>query len=289
MSGKQLIRKFVRKSLRIRDHETVADGLNRYHMAFRKKLDKRKVTLAELESCFREAGVQEGDVLIVHAAWRGCYALQATPEDVIACLLRLIGEHGTLLMPCYGASSQEFDVKHTPSGAGVLSECFRKYPGVSRSVFPSSAMCGRGEEAEALLSGHIESRYAFDERSPYYQAAVARNARILLLGMGKRPHKISVFHCATYASRASSDFYGQVYQPKTAAVIDAQGQRRELSILERAKPYQNNKRMFRTLFRQVPHVTVVRHGLTLISFRGREAYQTAKSFCDGGGKLYLHP
>lgn len=68
-----------------------------------------------------------------------------------------------------------------------------------RSCFPKFSMCGYGKHAEEILNKHKNSLYQFDENSPYSIATKEYNAKVLLMGMGKRPHKITVFHCASYA------------------------------------------------------------------------------------------
>ena len=151
--------------------------------------------------------------------------LDMCPEDVIRLLLDKIGkEEGTLLMPAYGEDNSSFDLNKTKSVAGVLSESLRNYPGTMRSCFPKFSMCGYGKHAEEILSKHKNSLYQFDENSPYSIATKEYNAKVLLMGMGKRPHKITVFHCASYALRDSIDYYKECYSNyKTAYVLSDVG------------------------------------------------------------------
>ena len=125
-----VVKKVLRNILRIKEDETVADGIERHYYHLEKKIPYKKISKEELGQYLDKIGVKKGDVLIVHASWRAMYMLDASPEDIIKLLLDRIGkEEGTLLMPAYGEDSNSFDLNKTKSAAGVLSECFRNYSG----------------------------------------------------------------------------------------------------------------------------------------------------------------
>lgn len=286
IKAKKVCRTFVRGLLSINPNESILDGLNRKVYRLRKRWDKRKIDITVFEQCLKNAGVNKGDTLIVHASWRACYMLNATPNEVIQCILNYLGSEGTLLMPCYGDSGEFLDVEKTPSQAGVLSECYRKYENVLRSQFPQGTMCGRGKNSYDILCEHGKSQYGFDEYSPYYKAIVEYNAKILLLGMGRKPHKITAFHCATYANKEKVNFYRNIYSKMVKAyVIDKNGIKHEINYIDRI--YSNNRKKFQWLFKHTKHITIATQGFVLISFDGKDAYQTAMEFCLKGGKLYL--
>lgn len=282
---KRGLRVAVRLLFGIRENENISDGMNRHWIEVKKRIDNRQLTKTEFQEMLRNAGISEGMTVILHASWRNCYMLDATPDEVISCIFDIIGPNGTLLMPCYGENKHEFDVRNTPSTAGVLSECFRQYPNVERSCFPGGAMCGAGLLAHELLGDHLNSIYQFDEHSPYYKAAVLHNARIVLMGMGKCSHKVTVFHCASYDSRQTNEFYNAIYKKQMpATVIDASGVEHSIPFADKSR--KNNKAAFRYLLCKTPRKTVAKKGLTLVSFYGRDAYCAARAFCDKGGKLY---
>ena len=287
MPIKQMIRAGVRKILFVRPKESVSDAITRHKLHIKRKIDCRRLELPEFNLMLSDMGIQIGDVLIVHAAWRGCYALQATPNEVIASLKQCVGEEGTLLMPCYGADPIHFDVCHTPSAAGVLSELLRNDPKAMRSGFPNAAMCGVGPEAEEILSTHIKSKYAFDEQSPYYKAIINHRAKVLLIGLPLRTAKISAFHCGAYDAWFHSDTRDRHYRQgvRIASVIDAHGEAHQIMPYDRIAPGPCKKN-YRKLFRSVPKTTQKRAGVRLIAFRGSDAYEAAKAFCQNGGTLY---
>lgn len=281
------LRIFIRKILVIKENETILDGIQRHKFHFLKKIPFKKVEKEIFEKNLKDLGVGNADVIIVHCSWRGMYALDASPEWVINELIRCVGKEGTVLMPCFGDNDGYFSLQNTKSQAGVLSEIFRKKRGVYRSVFPKFSMVGYGKNAEDILKTHVDSRYQFDEQSPYYRAVKEYHAKILLLGMGKNPHKISVFHCASYAARLVDKFYAQCYTRKKVAriVIDSNSER-EIEYIDRQNMYVNDRNVFKKLLKKVHSKSIIRRGYSLMLFDAEEAFNAAYSFCSNHGCIY---
>lgn len=283
-----MLKKILRTILKIRENETIADGIRRYYYHFEKKLPYKKISKKELSLLLDNIGIKKGDVLIVHASWRAMYMLETSPKDVIELLLDKIDKkEGTLLMPAYGKDDNFFDLNKTKSVAGVLSETLRNYPGTKRSCFPKFSMCGYGKYANEILNKHKNSIYQFDENSPYSIATKQYNAKILLMGMGKKPHKISVFHCASYALKNTITYYKKCYSnPKTAYIISDK-KINKIFYLDRMPEYKNNKYIFKKLFTKIPNKHIIsKKRLNLISFNAIDAYDVALKFCKNGRKLY---
>jgi len=280
------LRKLTRTVLRIRPNENIADGIDRYRYKLYKVFNHKKVSKDEFKKLLVKAGINKGDTLIVHSAWRGLFMLDMEPEEVIDMLMNIVGEEGTLVMPAYGSDESYFDEVNSISCAGVLSECFRKRDGVLRSCFPKFSMCAYGKNAEDIVSKHQKSLYQFDENSPYSIAVKKYKAKILLLGMGMHPHKITVFHCSSYDSRDYVD-YQKVYTKEKQAIIRFRdGTEIIKEYIDRNPEYQNNKTSFRHLFRCVPKIRFKYKGLSVICFDSYSAYMEGLKFCANGGKLY---
>lgn len=287
MNIKHIIKRIFRKIFLIHDKETFSDGMSRHYYHVKKVLPHITLKQNEFEHMLDDIGITEGDVLIVHSSWRGLYMLDVSPEIVIEILLTKIGKSGTLIMPCFGDDSEIFDVKNTKSVAGVLSEILRKHKGVIRSEFPKFSMCGIGKYAVEILTEHQLSRYQFDEHSPYSIATKRYNAKILLLGMEKNPHKVSVIHCASYDLKDNVSFYNNVYsKQKVATVINGEGKIKKVHYIDRDGKYQNIKFIFKSILKKSPHKTISKLGLNLILFNAIDVYNTAFDFCKRGGRIY---
>lgn len=281
-----MIRKIIRKILRIRKSETIADGINRHFIKIKSIFDSRQVSLEEISQVFDNLGVKNGDTIIVHSSWRGLYALKASPQEVINLLIEKVGKDGTIIMPSSTNNKLFLDVKESRSFSGVLSEVFRNYPDVERSEFPDSPMIGLGKNANNILKYHVNSRYTFDYSSPYFLSMNDYNAKVLLLGMGKKPHKISVFHLATYNNRNHENYKNVFKKNMRATVIGKNEKSVEINFVDRLDNFTNNKHKFRNLFKQVTKKQINYKGISVISFNSNDAYNLANEYCSKGGLLY---
>lgn len=195
---RERIRLFIRGLLSCRTHETVEDGIARHITNVKKKVLKRKYSIEELEEGFREVGITEGDTIIVHSAWREFYNFCGSPNDVIDLLIKIVGPMGNVVMPCYGDNILHFNERYTKSCAGVITEVFRTQYKAKRSCCNHFSMCAIGRDAEYLTQDHINSIYGFDEHSPYYKAGELENSKVVFLGLGKKPKKVSLIHVAEF-------------------------------------------------------------------------------------------
>lgn len=283
MNIKRILKTILRTTFGIRQEETIMDGLNRHYYHLKKKLPHKYCSVDEFSRLLDDVGVRKGQTIILHSSWRALYSLKATPLDVINILIEKIGKDGTLLMPCYSASSDHFDVNNSASAAGVLSECFRTCDGVLRSDFPKFSMCGKGKYAHEILNNHQNSTYQFDEFSPYSIATKKYDAKVLLLGLRSTTHKISVFHCATYDARYDNAFYLTCFSHEKE-YLRPDGKVKKY--IDRIPECQNDKKAFRKLFSSVPKKTHIYNDVSIVFFEAKTAYEVAYNFCTNGGFLY---
>ncbi|MBE6750391.1 MAG: AAC(3) family N-acetyltransferase [Ruminococcaceae bacterium] len=79
-----------------------------------------------------------------------------------------------------------FDVKTTPChGLGIIPEIFRTYPGVVRSICPTSSVCAYGPDAADFCSGHEKAETPLNWNSPWGKL-YDRKAKIIFLGTTMR-------------------------------------------------------------------------------------------------------
>jgi len=252
MTLKKIIRGWIRGVMNARTHETINDALIRHKFTFLKKFYRRTHSIVELRERLILLGVEKGDHIIVHASWRAFIGFSTNPREVNSMLLELVGEQGTILMPAYGYDIEYFDVNNTPSHAGALSEDFRKMQGVIRSCNSYFSVCAKGKYALELTQEHQDSEYGFDDKSPYFKLTKC-GGKVLLLGMGKIPYKISAFHCATYQLRDILPYYNLVLSNiRTAIMIDKDGKRIERQILTNIPNCRNSKHRMKHVFRAIP-------------------------------------
>ena len=248
---KNKIRKSIRNIIGARENETIENALDRKLTKIQKIIYKRSFSKDELRTALHKVGVNEGTVLMVHCSWRKFYNFEGKPEDVIELLKELIGDSGTLLMPSYGSDLSYFDVNNTVSDAGVLSEVFRVMPSTLRGQTSHFAICGYGTKVHEILDDNINSRYGFDEKSAYYKFSQLPNAKVLFLGLGKEPTKISLFHCANYQLKNSNEYIGNIITHKYSAKLVIGNDILKKEMITRTKSTKNNKRVFKKILRSM--------------------------------------
>ncbi len=137
---------------------------------------------------------------MAHSSFDRFVGFTGTPRDVIAALKEAVGAGGTILMPTipftgtavdYVCEGHVFEVRRTPSRMGLLTELFRRSPGVLRSVHPTHPVAAWGAKAEEMVAGHHLARTPCGTGTPFARL-LDYGGKILLLGTGIRV--MSFFH-----------------------------------------------------------------------------------------------
>jgi aminoglycoside 3-N-acetyltransferase len=164
----------------------------------------------------KRLGVKAGDVVFVHSSWENLNSGLLSASEVIKILLNHVGEEGTLAMPAIPNIPQvagaKFNVRRTPSAAGMLTEVFRRYPNVKRSINLNHSVCALGPSAEYLIKDHHFSETSWDENSPYYRLGELENAWIIGLGVGHRLQVATSLHCVESALWKENKYFRKLFR-----------------------------------------------------------------------------
>ena len=136
-------------------------------------------------------GVQQGDVLMVHASVRSVGPVTGGVNEIILALLDSIGPAGTLiayvdLEPFFTDTDElavpVFDkrIAHAARDHGVLHEAMRTWPGALRSDHPDAGVVAIGAHAEWITANH-PFQYGYGDGSPFAKIVEARG-RVLMIG-----------------------------------------------------------------------------------------------------------
>lgn len=149
------------------------------------------VSEEQLRKDLRAAGIQGGDVLMVHSALSKVGNVDGGADAVIRALIAVVSPGGTIAMPCYAsgedvekgmAEARYVDLRTLGSGTGKVTEAFRNWPGVLRSSHPFSSMCALGREADFLLRDHARAPQVCHLDSPVGRL-VQLDAKVLGIGV----------------------------------------------------------------------------------------------------------
>jgi len=168
-------------------------AIRTHAMRLDRALDRRTLTGSEFEGVLRRAGVSAGRVVMVHSSMDAISRRVPglAPFSLIQMIQRLLTVEGTLLMPTFPFTGKQlryvertshFDVRRTPSQSGLITEVFRRMPGVVRSLHPTHSIAGWGKYAKNLLDSHHHGT-AFGVLSPIYRL---REFEGIIIGIGTR-------------------------------------------------------------------------------------------------------
>lgn len=130
----------------------------------------------QLVEGLREIGVAPGATVMLHSAYGEHFGFLGTADQLADVFLDAVGPNGNLLMVSlpYRTSSLEFllsrkqfDVRNTPSMMGLVSEFFRRRPGVRRSLHPTHPVLAFGPRADWIVCDHPDCIYPCGPRTPF--------------------------------------------------------------------------------------------------------------------------
>ena len=148
------------------------------------------------------AGIERGDVVLVHSGMTGFEGFRGTAMEIIAVLKETVGLSGMLIMPTLSMtgsaieiaeSGKVFDPRTTPSKVGLITELFRRTEGVSRSVHPTHSVAAWGTGAAGFVANHHLAATPCGRGTPFHRL-LERGGKVLLAGVGIEA--MTFYHCA---------------------------------------------------------------------------------------------
>lgn len=225
--------------------------------------NKQAITQADLTDAFKKAGIKSGDVLMVHSALSKIGYVECGADALIDALLNATGSDGTLMMPAFPAvgynydylkSDPVFDLKQTSSKMGIVTETFRKRPGVMRSLHPTDSVSAYGKQAEYLVKDHFGQLTPYNQFSPFYRLSEL-NGKILMIGV-----KLDSLTNLHTLEDAVDDFKFPVYHDTifTAWLVGASGEK--ISMQTKAhNPVYSKKRQCNALMTHFEKAGFLKH------------------------------
>ncbi|TAK64079.1 MAG: AAC(3) family N-acetyltransferase [Methylobacter sp.] len=130
--------------------------------------------ISQLVADWRMAGIEEGDMLLVHSNLNRTLRRIArlggnvSPKVVLESFLIALGKSGTLLLPLFNfdfPKGVRFDIRNSPSHMGVFTEVGRLWPGAVRTGHPIYSFSVIGKEAEMFRG--LKNFSGYGQNSPF--------------------------------------------------------------------------------------------------------------------------
>ena len=186
----------------------------------------RIITKEYLKKVFQQAGLKNGDIVIVHSSLGRLGHVENGANTVIDVLLDIVTKNGLLIFPEFSDPIYDkkhkayvFDVQNTPAYTGKIPETFRKRKGVRRSISPTHSLCALGKNADKLVKGHEKCDNPFAMNGPFGRL-YGWNAKIMLLGVDH------LANSSLHIVEDDPDFPVKVFTPKFRALIIDNGRKK---------------------------------------------------------------
>ncbi len=146
-------------------------------------------------------GLKKGETVLMHSALTSAGRIEGGASTVIYAFLNVLGEEGTLVMSTLTGWDKPFNPDITPSAVGLISEVFRKTPGVKRSKHPVHSVAAYGKNAEYIVADHDKCETGCGEGTPYVKL-LNLDAKVILFGVDMDRntvmHSLEEAICAKY-------------------------------------------------------------------------------------------
>jgi len=131
-------------------------------------------------------GIDKTGTLKIHFSYKAMGEIEGGPNTVIEVLTEYMKD-GLLVIPTHTwrdvkKENPIFDVFHSPSCIGLLTELFRKHPQAVRSLHPTHSVIAIGADAQNFVKNE-ESLQTPCGQNGVYHKLWQKNAQILLVGV----------------------------------------------------------------------------------------------------------
>lgn len=162
---------------------------NPYKSKKNKKDNYYKLTLENIETAFKVFNIKKGDSILIHSAMS---FIDEDAETIIEYFKNKVGKYGNVLMPTHPLLTKEngvevYDITHSKSTVGYLTEMFRKSSGVKRSQHPLSSIAAWGKDQDYFLENNLNMNKPLPHGldSSYYKFA-QKGGKAILIGANSR-------------------------------------------------------------------------------------------------------
>lgn len=197
---KSKLRSIASRALRISGlrNPVQADRNARWTQLAQANIDEEdRLTPQIIVERLKVAGLKGGDTLWLQSSWNTLSPHKINPIELIASLQETVGEDGMIIMPAFltakDAARSRINFARAASDTGMLTEIFRRLPGVRRSTQLHGSVCVWGKGADDVVRRHQDCENSFSINSPF-EVLLKNDALCVSLGFGRHPTFLTPVH-----------------------------------------------------------------------------------------------
>lgn len=149
---------------------------------------KETLSVRDLKESLENIQIVKGDVLCVHSQIFSFGKPLVSKEEFLTTIIQvfqeMVGSSGMLIMPAFSYSfcnKEVYDVWNSPSTVGVLTEYYRKMPGIRRTTHPIFSFALGGDRTASYLDIGPDA-FSLDS---IYGKMIQDEGKIIMFGANK--------------------------------------------------------------------------------------------------------
>lgn len=134
------------------------------------------IPVSEIPEKLEATGIRRDDTVFVRISLSAASAFEGGVTAFLKEIMDYLTPEGTLVMSSYTfdkspilflADSPLFDPEKSTDRLNLVSELFRRTPGVLRSIHPTHSVCAYGKNAQWIVADHHKSEFCYGPDSPF--------------------------------------------------------------------------------------------------------------------------
>lgn len=234
---------------------------------------RRKIGPEEFRQALLSLGQWKDRPVWVQISLNDFYNVEMRPSEILEMMLELVGPKGTLVMPAFPLDrdpDRELLIDSAPSDTGLLTEMFRRMPGIERSIHINSSVAALGPDAAYLTSEHHLGKYPWGESSPYGRLVELRG---LMVGLGIVPLGFTPLHSVECALHQQSPVFRKAIREEITYVW----RRRSGETGVHTTFVRKGRIRPERLVRHLPHGLLRQFRISNLTFQSAPAYEAVEA------------
>jgi aminoglycoside 3-N-acetyltransferase len=216
---------------------------------YNSKFKPSSVEPSELSKRFAAAGLKPNDTIFIRTSLEAANAFNGGAMSYLKELMNYFSS-GTIVMSSYTfnktpllvlAENPLFNPNTSTDQLNLVSELFRRTPGVVRSVHPTHSLCAYGKHADWLVADHHKSDFCYGPDSPFARL-YELNAKEISVGV--YPTSISFHYIEQFVPETVPGYHDLTTPVMCRILLDGKEEKMPFKVTDTFARYQANYKVF---------------------------------------------